>query len=195
MGYLRKKRFSLGEVVGLLTIAFIGLAIIGYAASVTVPNTFSPGTTISSTEVNDNFTALKNGIDENKSVAGCSPEVLSTNLTTTVADIASVTISVPGPGRVMVSGSGTFSLNNDGSEWEGDVWIADSSGGMGGDFRNFWRGPINLPTGTYATPFHEQAIFEESAGGTVTYYLTGRYFGTQPINALRASICAVFTPN
>jgi hypothetical protein len=128
--------------------------------------------------VNDNFTALKNGIDENKSVAACSPEVLSTNLTTTVADIASVTITVPGPGRVMVSGSGTFQLSNNGSRWEGDVFVSQTSGGTGGpggNFTNSWAGPPSLPTGTYATPFHEQAILDVDEAGDVTYYLTGQY--------------------
>jgi hypothetical protein len=192
MGYFRKKRFSLGEVVGLLAIA---LAIIGYAASVTVPNTFSPGTTISSTEVNDNFTALKNGIDENKSVAACSPEVLTTTLTTSVSDIASVSITVPGPGRVTVSGSGTFQLNNDGSRWAGDVLMTETSGGTGADVRNSWAGPAGLPTGLFASPFHEQAIFEVAAEGTFTYFLAGQNILTQPVTVLSANVCAVFTPN
>lgn len=197
MGHFRNKRFSLGEVIGLLAAVLVGVAVIGYAASVTVPNTFSPGTTIRSDEVNDNFTALKDGIDQNKSVAECSPEVLSTTLTTSVSDIASVTITVPGPGTVTVSGSGTFQLGNNGSLWEGDIFVSQTSGGTGGPSRNItnsWVGPPGLPAGIYATPFHEQAIFDVDEAGDVTYYLTGQYI-SQQLTVLRASICAVFTPN
>ncbi len=62
MSYFSKNRFSLRQVVLLLTIVFIGVAVISYA-TVTIPNTFSSGTTISSSQMNDNFTAVKNAIE------------------------------------------------------------------------------------------------------------------------------------
>ena len=46
----------------MLTFAFLCIAVISYA-SVTIPNTFSPGTTISSSQVNANFTAMANAIN------------------------------------------------------------------------------------------------------------------------------------
>lgn len=61
MKYFSKKSFTMRQVVGLLTIVFLGITVIAYAA-VTVPNTFSSGTTISSSQVNANFTTLGNAI-------------------------------------------------------------------------------------------------------------------------------------
>jgi len=64
MNYTNEKRYSLKQIVILLTIAFSLVSIISYAA-VTIPNTFTSGTTISSSQVNDNFTALKTAVDAN----------------------------------------------------------------------------------------------------------------------------------
>jgi hypothetical protein len=61
MKYFSKKRFTMRQVVGLLTFVFLGITVIAYAA-VTIPNTFSSGTTISSSQVNANFTALGNAM-------------------------------------------------------------------------------------------------------------------------------------
>ncbi|HTG01929.1 MAG TPA: hypothetical protein VK654_15215 [Nitrospirota bacterium] len=57
MGYFNKKRFSLKQVVVMLTITFAGIAVLSSAA-VTIPHVFSPGNTISSSEMNENFAAL-----------------------------------------------------------------------------------------------------------------------------------------
>lgn len=61
MSYFSKKSFTMRQVVGLLTVVFLGIAVIAYAA-VTVPNTFSNGQTISSGQVNQNFTTLGNAM-------------------------------------------------------------------------------------------------------------------------------------
>ena len=183
MSYFSKKRFTMRQVVGLMTGVFLGITVIAYASTVT----FTSGTTISST-------AVKGAIDSNKSVAVCSAEVLNVTLTTTIADINSVSITVPGPGTVLVSGSGTFLINNTGTAWEGDVWIANTSGGSGGDVRNFWGFPAGMPVGAYYSPVHEQRTFTVGAAGTYTYYLTGMYFYTA-FSVYRSSICAIFTPS
>lgn len=185
MSYFSKKRFTMRQVIGLLTIVFLGIVAVAYAVTVD----FTPGTTISST-------AVENAINQNRSVAVCSAEVLSVTLTTSTSDINTVSITVPGPGTVLVSGSGTFRVNNSGAAaWEGDVWIADTSGGNTGDVRNFWGGPTGLPAGDYWSPVHEQRTFTVGAAGTYPYYLTGRYYGTQTVYVYRSSICAVFTPS
>ncbi|MFZ3090211.1 MAG: hypothetical protein WA240_06290 [Nitrospirota bacterium] len=61
MNYFNKKSFTMRQVVGLLTIVFLGIAVIAYA--VTIPNTFNNGDPISSSQMNLNFTAVKNAID------------------------------------------------------------------------------------------------------------------------------------
>ena len=65
MGYSDAKRYSLKQIVIFLTIAFSLVTVISYAA-VTIPNTFTSGTTISSSQVNANFAALKTAVDDNQ---------------------------------------------------------------------------------------------------------------------------------
>ncbi|MBI3609651.1 MAG: right-handed parallel beta-helix repeat-containing protein [Nitrospirae bacterium] len=62
MRRLFRKHFSMVETIGLLVVAVLSVTVIGYAVT-TVPNTFTSGTTISSSEVNANFQALANAID------------------------------------------------------------------------------------------------------------------------------------
>lgn len=57
MKILTNRKYSVVEVVTLLTIAILGVAVISYAA-VTVPNTFTAGTTAKASEVNANFSYL-----------------------------------------------------------------------------------------------------------------------------------------
>ena len=69
MSYFNKKRFTLdkdlrpcqGQVIGLLTVVFLGITAIAYSAS--IPNSFSNGQTISSGAVNQNFQALADAIN------------------------------------------------------------------------------------------------------------------------------------
>src|SRR5712691_498976 len=61
MGYFTK-RFSAGQLAGLMSVVLLWAAASAYA-QVTIPNTFSSGASISSSQVNANFTALKNAVD------------------------------------------------------------------------------------------------------------------------------------
>lgn len=62
MKYFSKKIFTMRQVVGLLTVVFLGITVIAYAA-VTIPNNFNNGDTISSGQVNDNFKAIADEIN------------------------------------------------------------------------------------------------------------------------------------
>lgn len=61
-GYFLKKKFSTGQVIGLLATVFLGITALAYAA-VTIPHTFHSGTTASANEVNENFQALADAIN------------------------------------------------------------------------------------------------------------------------------------
>ncbi len=184
MSYFNKKKFTMRQVVGLLTGVFLGITVIAYASTVT----FTAGTTISST-------AVKGAIDSNKSVAICSAQVWGVTLGASNTDINSVAITVPGPGMILVSGDGTFGVNNSGLSWQADAWITDTSGGSAISFAgSFWQGVPGLPSGFYYSPFHNQRIFTVGAAGTYTYYLTGKYF-TTVADVYYSNICAIFTPS
>jgi formylglycine-generating enzyme required for sulfatase activity len=57
-----KRRFSLMEVAGLLSVLLVGIGLYAWAAT-TVPNTFTSGTTAKADDVNANFQALATAID------------------------------------------------------------------------------------------------------------------------------------
>lgn len=125
MSYFRKNRFSLRQVVLLLTIVFVVFVTIPYAigkwidpigdaplypegpsfpigslpvVNVSVPNQFTSGTTISSSAMNNNFKAVGNqmpGIDW-KTIKKTNIDVTST------VTVETVSISAPCPGYVVV---------------------------------------------------------------------------------------------
>jgi len=61
MRYFNKKRFTMRQVVGLLTIVFLGISVFTYAA-VSFTD-FTNNTTISSLEMNTKLNALKNAVN------------------------------------------------------------------------------------------------------------------------------------
>lgn len=65
-GYLFKKKFSTAQVVGLLSTAFLGITVLAYA-TVTIPNNFTADTTAKASEVNANFQALADAINNRTS--------------------------------------------------------------------------------------------------------------------------------
>jgi hypothetical protein len=62
MKYFSKKRFTMRQVVGLLTVVFLGITVITYAA-VSFTD-FTTGTTISSSAMNTKLNALKDAVNK-----------------------------------------------------------------------------------------------------------------------------------
>lgn len=187
MRYFSKKSFTMRQVVGLLTIVFLGIAAIAYAVTVD----FTPGSTISST-------AVENAINQNRSVSTCSIEGSIPDLATVApfTNVQSVSITVPGPGTIIVSGSGYFSLSRAGAvSWFSGVSISDTSEVINQAARSFWGGPAGMPAGTYYVPFHQEYAFTVAGAGTYTYYLVGWKNTADTLGASESKICAVFAPN
>ena len=92
MSYFNGKRYSLKQIVIFLTIAFSLVTVISYAA-VLIPNTFTAGTTISASQVNANFDALKTAVDskQDRPALGSFP-------TTSAGQVAWAHISCPSSG-------------------------------------------------------------------------------------------------
>lgn len=187
MSYFNKKRFTMRQVVGLLTVMFLAITAFAYA----VTANFTSGTTISST-------AVSNAINQNRSVSKCSAvggDVLLKLNTDTFVN--SVIITVPGPGTILVSGSGTLALLSDGTlDWAGGTWLDDNSGSGAHYGDTSWSGAAAWPKIFYMVPFHNQGSFIVGAAGTYTYNLKGiTALNSQGVRALESSICAVFTPS
>lgn len=122
--HFSKDRFSLRQVIGMLTAVIVGATALAYA-SVTIPYTFTSGSTASSTEVNANFQALANAINNRTSA--------------TLANMAgtwsytSFGSSLSGDNLCTVTHFGTLTLNADGtfSEVEPDTTNSCVSGASG----------------------------------------------------------------
>ncbi len=78
---------------------------LGLAAAVTIPNTFVTGAVISSSQMNDNFTALAT-----QSGIRFSNNTLETAATSTDTVMQALTITAPTAGFLVVNTSGYFSL-------------------------------------------------------------------------------------
>ena len=60
MKRITTKRFSIAEMIGVITVMILGISVYSYA--VTVPTTFTPDTTAKADEVNANFKALVDAV-------------------------------------------------------------------------------------------------------------------------------------
>ncbi|MFZ3089719.1 MAG: hypothetical protein WA240_03755 [Nitrospirota bacterium] len=107
MKYFSKKSFTMRQVVGLLVVVFLGITVIAYAA-VTVPNSFSTGTTISSSQVNANFTALGNAMPAVKNNASTTSCTLFTS--TVAANVLSLAVTPPVDGNIILSADGMVEI-------------------------------------------------------------------------------------
>ncbi|MFH0974697.1 MAG: hypothetical protein V1874_02820 [Spirochaetota bacterium] len=194
MKSINKARFTLRQVVIMLTIIFLGIAVISYGA-VTIPNTFNAGQTISSGEVNANFTAVANQMPAVKTVI-TNDVTLGSNYN----DILSITISAPGDGNVFISANGYVQTTNvtttiqdscivgvtnqsDGTPFDGN--LVDMHIGNNFDTTH----PIS-----YSIPYHVETIYTVSKGSH-TFYLTGHKTGDAVMRARGNRLTAMFIPN
>lgn len=107
--YRFQKRLSTKQFFSALATLFLGTAAAAYAA--TIPNTFTAGTAISSSQVNSNFTALNNALPLVWADSENTPGGISVTASAPIT-VNSVSITVPaGGGFIIISGSAY--INND----------------------------------------------------------------------------------
>jgi len=213
MSYFSKNRFSLRQVVLLLAIVFVMFISIPYAigklvvnpigntpiytggpifalgslpvVNVTVPNEFTSGTTISSSQVNANFSAIANQMP---GVDWADISKYEVNVRTSVATIDTVTISAPCAGYVVVRFDGVASADT------GDyitLAASDATSYSGTNFTYF------IGDG-HGHPFSHTRVYAVSAGNNTFYALannpshTGS--GSGLINVF-GTLTATFYPN
>jgi hypothetical protein len=219
MNFFNKNRFSLRQVVIMLSIAFAGVAAISYAA-LTVPNNFTAGSTISAAQVNQNFSTLASAMPGIK--AGSAENVilappLNLNGFSSAQVILSLTVTAPANGRYLLIASGvaktqTGSDNtssgaqlylvtdtqpgpvvNNGSGLWGKV---DSE--IGSQFVEFAGGnglTANNSPIFHTSPFSFMAVTPPTlAGSTTTYHLAGWNGWAGPSTIQAQKLVALFVP-
>jgi len=197
-----KERFFMGQLVGLLMIAFLGIPVIAHA-EVTIPHTFSPGTTISSGQVNANFTALKNQMPAVKQSVG----PIWITMPTTAAQLKSISVTPPGNGYVIVTTTGTVSVTHT-SGTLGYFCLdlhgtADYVGGCGPMSGSDTAVRSYLPSGFPSTgggqdfgiPYSIVKVFPVSGGASTTFYLNGRATGFDSAHLFHSAMTVLFVPN
>ncbi|MBI5180311.1 MAG: hypothetical protein HZA05_02780 [Nitrospirae bacterium] len=169
MKYFNKKRFTMRQVVGLLTVVFLGITVIAYAA-VTVPNSFSTGTTISSSQVNANFTALGNAMPAVKTASFTNNPAFTS---TTATSVGSITVTPPVDGYIILTGDAEVGINQSVAD-NNYVYVYLATTSTGTTNAAFFRGPST--TGP-ALPFHWTNLsitgsFPVTGGIATTFYIT-----------------------
>ncbi len=192
---VQTKRFTPGQfIIGLVSL-FFGITVIAYAA-VTVPNSFSSGATISSGQVNANFTALGNAMPAVKQ----STPTSSLQLSGTIANVTSITVTPPVAGYIVLTGSGTVEIDPvTAGAMQARVHLSATSGGTSTtDYAWFGYGTTAGVGGYVLHPFSVTRIFPVTAGAAQTFYMTGQETvgaTTHTTFVSQATLTAVFVPS
>jgi hypothetical protein len=110
MGNLTERRFSLMHVVVLPAVALSLVVAVAYG-TVTIPNTFSPGTTISSSQMNQNFSAITTAFPSVASAYAYNWGTIDIATGTGQSNLLrSVTVTPPADGYLYVVGTGTLTI-------------------------------------------------------------------------------------
>lgn len=164
--YLSKDRFSLRQVVGMLTVAFLGVSVLAYAA-VNLPFTFTAGSPARASEVNANFQATANAIPAMKTTyLQYSPLINSTGTT-----VYSLQVTPPAAGKMLVTSTGIACIEEHTQGTKGGFIIhLFNSNAVGWD--NVEDALVDLPTTFFILSAGTPTI---SAGddARVPYHLTG----------------------
>ncbi len=165
MSEFGKKKFSTLQVVALLTVAFLGVVTVSYAVTL---NTFTAGSTISSSQVNQNFTNLNNALPAAKSAT----PVTLVSLTGTLANILSLTVTPPANGYIVVTAEGNAEVDGTTVASQDEIFLTNVSAGSDDINYRAYIGVSDAPTYTLF-PFSITRVFTASAGVPQTFYMTG----------------------
>ncbi len=196
MAYLSTKRFTLLRIVILLIIAFSITGMATYAA-VSVPNTFTAGTTISASQMNQNFSAIATAMPAVKS-ATVSNVLVSMPATTSsgvMTDVVTLSVNAPADGNMYLTATVYASLvgapctGGDLTTRGPDLQILESSHG------NFFNTSIRGSSENAGT-FTFHTVYPATAGAH-DYTLSASYAGCTgdglKLNNVR--LTGIFLPN
>ena len=187
-------RFPLRYV--LLAVTALGLLVWG--AAVTIPNSFTDGDVISASEMNANFTAVKNAVDTleaNQAGAAQSVDAGIQSVATTVGSYGSVDVNAPGAGYVLVitSAEVQFSHTN-GTASNVNYGVSESATAYDSDQDQDVTIASTAPSGTYVFTTSAQKIFPVAGAGTHTFYVVADSATGTTASLLDITLSAVFIP-
>ena len=196
MGYFNDKHFSLWQVVALLTTVFVSIGLVAYA-KVSVPNTFTAGTTVSASQMNDNFSALATAMPAVKSVTAKSffVSMPATTSSGVMTDIITLAVNAPAEGNMYLTSTVYSSLVDrpctgvDSIVYGPKFQILESSHS---NFNNTSVGASSETSGTFT--FH--TVYPVTAGPH-RYTLSGSYSGCvgDGLDVKSARLTGIFIPN
>ncbi len=160
---MKYERTSKWFVVGLALIALIGAAVTADASSLTIPNQFSAGGSISSSSVNQDFSAVANSVNDNNGRIGS----LESKLTGVMY------YSIP------LWGMSASPWGNFQGAWSATAGLTYSSG------TNYFDIPVNLPNGVTITELVSY-VYDADA----TYSVSVAFYGSLLNSAYLSSTIA-----
>jgi hypothetical protein len=205
MNYSDSRKHPLWQIMSLLALLIMGNASITWAEA-TVPNVFTQGTTISSSQVNENFSALKSQMPAVKQVI---PELLTSyEMTSTPAALMSISVTPPGNGYVLLTATGTVGVTHSVGELGHFLLQVSDVEGEATGYKGQAALESYIPTGFPSTvapsgaanldfgiPYSIVKVFPVNAGGSYTFYLNGYASGLNTAALRNPMMTAVFIPN
>lgn len=179
------RKMLIGVWVSVLVITILLVSVTVTFAGGIVPNTFSPGTTISSSQVNANFQALSNALPAYHIYSqGFGSGTLLPSGSSHVSALTSFSFTAPANGYVILFVNAQMTFNNsDGQAYSSSLSLSlvdtpNSNGGYGG------TNMMGIPaTTSWNFPMNFTAIVPVSASST-TLYLNGYFFGPSGSSAM-----------
>ena len=183
--YAKRKgdRMKKGITTYILIAVFSLAGGVGYADPLTIPNTFISGAKAKASDVNANFQAVKNAVDNNDArissleanwSSGITYAWDNTGIVITATDcnILNVTVTSQKNGWLALTGSGYFIVNHVfGTADLARVSLSAISGKMNmTSYLTVFSVPKDAPTGDYYSPFSITGPWTVPIG-TTTYYL------------------------
>ncbi len=186
-----QKHFTTGQFLGALAALFLGIVTVAYA--VTLPNTFTAGTAISSSQVNANFTALNAGLPLVRAQRDTT-DLGTTETNVGMLQINSVSITAPVDGILVISG--TAFANND-SAFPVDMALLARVDGVGANGVTTMHAWVDMPAngvGDQTTLSYTIATLITAGIHTVSQDM-GPVSGTASFFHNRESLVVMFFPS
>ncbi len=177
-----ENRYTKKQVIIMLAVALTLVATVTYGWNLNVPNTFTGGTTISSSAVNSNFDFVESRLSAFNMISGSSGQVTSTS-STAPQNFGSYSFVAPQNGYVVMQGSANaveeYRTNTACTQY---LYLGVSTSATSVGTTNwFYNSTPN--TGYVMYPFNAQTWFNVAAGSTYYVYINAyQYVGSCTAN-------------